>query len=286
MWRELCFHNKVLNDGVRAALRSGTVRINPESGLIEPLYSSASYDQNWLFFGRTVAKRDCYLWHQIMFDCFGHLVPEFCRLRCYKVVVKVRNFHEAMLFYKAMLAAPLAAGSLVPIHGKVGLDERNYTDGIFNGFVYCDGLDDASERYRYVRELVDAQIDTTYAQKLGFPKQIPVIIKRTCTEFEREHGPTDGPYWQRMSPEDIDLQHRIEDIVHGVWSMTVQPDWIINKTVDRMMKWANTVNDKSWMEHFGCEDFLTMKAVTYHHLAETKGVRGPKSKANPKRKKK
>jgi hypothetical protein len=261
MWRSLYFHNERFDQGMRNALRSGIVHINHGTGLVEPLSASMDYNSNWLFFGYTTSLRDCYLWHQIMFECFG-LVPEFCRLRCYKVVVKIRNFLEAIQFYNVMNAGMLIRSDLVPIHGKVGIDERFYSSGHFNGFVYCDGLEDALEKYVAVRELVNTQIDDG--------ENIPIIIKRTCTEFERRHGPTDTPFWQSMSKDDLDLQHHIEDIFRTVQGSAVQPDWLKNKIITKMAKWANTVGDKSWLDYFEGDDILTMQAVTYHHLIDKK----------------
>jgi len=190
-----------------------------------------------------------------MFNHFNQFVPEFCKLRCYKVVVKVRNFLEAIQLYNAMHAGPLARADLTLIHGKVGIDERYYTDGHFNGFIYCDGLEDALEKYEAVGELVSTQIPTG--------EDIPIIIKRSCTEFEKIHGPTDNEFWSAFTPDERDFQNHIEDIFVKQTVCAAQPDWLRNRIIAKMIKWANTVGDKSWIDYFGL-DFLTMKAVTYH----------------------
>lgn len=276
MWRELVFHNKRIERGVRKSLAGGLVRINPDTGLIDisPAGYAMGYDANWLFFGHNTASRDCFTWHTIMFNCFENFVPEFCKLRCYKVVVKVRNFFEAMRFRDTMLATPRLQGSLTPLQGKIGVDERDYTDGYFNGFIYCDGLEEALEKYQIVRSLLDEHVEDG--------KDIPVIIKRTCTEFEREHGPTDDEFWQHMTPEDIDLQRKLEDIYAGIKASSVQPDWLQNKVISKMALWANVFGDKSWMRYFGCADIFTMKAVTYHDKevkkAKAKSVKGKTKK--------
>jgi hypothetical protein len=278
MWRELCFHNELLDRGVRRLLSSGIVRISIDSGLIELKESAKSmnYDGNWLFFGHNTAMRDCYLWHQVMFNYFDSLVPDFCRFRCWKVVVKTRNFRDAIGLHNAVCAGPQVAGDLMPIQGKVGIDERWYTHGHFNGFIYCDGPEDAERKFLYIRKLVDTCIPDG--------KNIDVIIKRSCTEFERMHGPTDGDFWKEMSPEDIDLQHRVEDMVQGMKGSSVQPDWVKNRIISRMVKWANSVGDTSWVEYFGGTDILTMKAVTYHqHLLEKGESQGAKQIKAPKK---
>ena len=262
MWRELLFLNKKVDQGVRRALTTGLVRINPDTKLIDlsPNAHAMGFDSNWLFFGHNTALRDCFMWHTIMFNCFDSFVPEFCKLRCYKVVIKCRNFLDAMNFRNAALAVPHTIGALVPLQGKVGKDERDYTDGYFNGFIYCDGLEDAHEKYAVVRQLLDEHVTDG--------KNINAIIKRTCTEFEQKHGPTDGEFWQSMTQEELDFQHLLEDIFEGIKRSSTQSDWIQNKVISDMVRWANTLGDKSWMKYFGCEDILTMKAVTYHEVKE------------------
>lgn len=281
MWEELYFHNEKFEAGVHRCLRSGVTFLNPKSGLIEIVPNASSdYNTNWLFVGYTTSLRDCYLWHSVMFNCFD-LVPEFCKLRCYKVVVKVRNFLEAIQFYNALNAGPRTTGGLMPMHGKVGIDERFYTDGHFNGFVYCDGLKDALEKYEVVRKIVDELIPTG--------KDIDVIVKRSCTEFERKCGATDEPFWQSMTEEELDIQHRIENIMRSQQQSATQPDWLKNRIVTKMVKWANTFSDKSWVGYFNAGDILTMKAVTYHDIPikEEKQTREiPKFNLNPKPKRK
>ena len=280
MWRELIFHNEKIEQGVRRSIASGLVRINPDTGLVDmsPNAYAMAYDGNWLFFGNNTALRDCFTWHSIMFNCFDGFVHEFCKLRCYKVVVKTRNFIDAMRFRNAMLAAPKEQGSLTPPHGKVGIDERDYTDGYFNGFIYCDGLEDARKKYALVRKLVDDCVEDG--------KNIPIIIKRSCTEFEKRHGATDSPFWQSMTKEELDFQHLLEDIYAGFKSSSVQPDWLQNKIIAKMAKWANIFSDKTWMEHFDSEDILTMKAVTYHEVKEVVKKQRKPSKVKHKHKSK
>jgi len=261
MWGSLLFQNPILKQGVRRSLASGLVHINPDTGLIELTANahSMAYDANWLFFGHNTASRDCFLWHSIMFNCFDHFVPYFCRMRCYKVVFKARSFIEAMRFREVMLSAPHLNSELVPIQGKVGKDERNYSDGAFNGFIYADGLEDALTKYKLVRKLVDNHMEDG--------KNIPIIIKRTCTEFEQHHGATDLPYWQEFTEEDRQFQTLIEDMYVGIKHSSVQPDWLQNKIISDLTEWANMIGDKTWIDYFGCDDYLTMKAVTYEHLA-------------------
>lgn len=261
MWRELKFQNETIRQGIRKSLAKGIVRINPDTGLIDiaPNAYAVAYDANWLFFGYNTASRDCFTWHTIMFNCFDNFVHEFCKLRCYKVVVKTRNFLDVMHFRAAVLGAPQHYGDLMPIQGKCGKDERTYTDSPYNAFIYCDGLEDALKKYQFIRRLVNEQVPDG--------ENINIIVKRTCTEFEREHGPTDGPFWQSMTEDELHFQHLLEDIYVNVKHSSIQPDWMQNKLIFDLAEWANMIGDRSWIHYFeGNEDFMTMKAVTYHQL--------------------
>jgi hypothetical protein len=259
MWRKLAFHNPILDKGVDSVINKRLGYINHDTGFIEPPDQAMNLQSNWLFFGYQSMLRDCWLWHQIWFTNFNSFVCTFCKLRCYKVVVKVRNFQETVQFFQLMQAAPMIRGELCTLPGKVGIDERDYSSGPYNGFIYCDGLEDARHRYSIVRELVDNHMEDG--------ENIDIIIKRSCTEFERIHGATDQPYWQDMKPEELDFERKLMDIFKGQWTCAVQPDWLKNRIVHRFARWANSIGDHTWADYFG-EDFLTMKAVTYHQLPE------------------
>lgn len=268
MWRKPYFDEDFENS-IRALIAKGIVKIDPGTGICKPTGDSIGYDTNWLFVGHTVALRDCFLWHEVMFNHFRFakrpFVPSFCRFRCYKVVVKPRNFMEAYVFFNLLNSSAGINADCANLHGKCGIDSRPYTDNPWGGFVYCDGLDEALEKYAIVRKLVDDHMEDG--------KNITVLVKRSCTEFEREYGPTDGEFWQNFSKEEKDFQTHIEDIFQGYWVPAVQPDWLKNKTILFWAKWANTHGDKSWVEYYG-KDFLTMGAKTYHNL-NNEGPNGP-----------
>lgn len=259
MWRKLWFDDKYEN-AIRTILRKRLGRFDANRQLIVPAGEDMLFDTNWLFCGNTVASRDCYLWHSIMFEHFN-LVPEYCKLHCYKVVVKVRNFAEAFQFFNLLNASAAIEANLCSIHGKCGIDSRHYTHGHFNGFVYCHGLEEALKKYKIIRRLVNEHLDDG--------ENINVIVKRSCTEFEQQFGPTDNEFWNKITPEEADLERRLRDIFVGFWTAAVQPDWLKNKTFLTWAKWANSVGDTSWVDVFG-KDFLTMSAVTYHPVDEKK----------------
>ena len=235
------------------------LKLDFDRGKMIPRSFESATEVNWLFFGSPVRHMDCGLWHGIMFRSYN-FVPSYCRLRCYKVVVKIPTVETLIRFHSFAQTTHQYIETCTPLYGKCGIDERYYTDTPYDAFFYCDGLEDGLEKYRLVRSLMP---------HFTFAPDLPVVLKRTCTEFEKAHGPTDAPYWKGMTPEEIDLQRHLEDIYDAQNIEVHQPGWLINKIYRRWCKFANTHGDKSWLNYYSSEpDFLTMKAVTYHHLAD------------------
>ncbi len=251
MWRNLWFRDEI-EGTIRQTIRRGMVRYNSQTGKLEPRDMQGNYDSNWIFFSNTTDRRDCYLYHTIFYNVFG-LVPEFCRFRCWKVVTKPRNVRELIQFYQLMLAMPLTYGFINPLHGKCGIDTRSYTKDPYDGFIYTDSKEECYEKYKLVRDALDKYLDPA----------IPAVMKRACTEFERDKGPTDGPFWQEMSKEDMELERYLSTIYAGYPEGTFQPDWHKNKIVLHWLKFAYMQGDMTGVEYLG-EDIFGKSPVTYH----------------------
>lgn len=261
MWRDLWFDDD-MTARVNRMLAGGVVKIDRATGLITIKADDLAGGSNWLFFGNTHCGHDCFVWHNLMFTHFD-LVPEFCRLRCYKVVVRIKTIEALLRFYNFAQSIPLLAEFHSPIHGKCGIDTRWYTDSPYDAFFYCDGIEEGREKYRIVRELVNKHFEEG-------EERFPIILKRSCTEFEQKYGPTDGDYWKEMSREDRDLQKHLEGIIAPTAMPTNQPDWLKNKIIRYWIEFANMMGDKTWVGYYGGKDFMTMKAVTYHEQLEPK----------------
>ena len=255
MWRDLWFDNE-MSQKVDQALSNGLCKIDPKSGLMVPRSDELSSVSNWIFFGTTHQGHDCFLWHHVMFNLFG-LVPEFCRMRCYKVVVKIPTVEALFKFNNFAGAIPALGEFHCPMHGKCGIDTRWYTGAAYDAFFYCDGLEEGREKYKIVKELIGKYFE-------GAAEGFPLILKRSCTEFEKRYGPTDGEFWKGLDKEEKDLQRHLEGIFAPNAGMNNQSDWVKNKIMRRWIEHANMFGDKSWVDYYGGKDFLTMKAVTYH----------------------
>lgn len=226
-----------------------------------PRSLEAASESNWIFFGPHNRAMDCGLWHGIMFK-YWNLVPPYCRYRCYKVVVKIPTVETLMRFHNFIQGSAQHLETITPLYGKCGIDERWYSDTPYDAFFYCTGLEDGLDRYETVRNLIRTHFT--------FAPDLPIILKRTCTEFEKAHGPTNGPYFNEpMSPEDVDLFARLNDIYDPQDFEVHQPAWLINKIYLRWIRFANRHGDKSWLNYYSnSDDFLSVKAVTYHHLLD------------------
>jgi len=253
MYRNLWFR-KEIEQKIRQTIQSGMVEFDMHKGKLYPKNMQAHYDTNWMFFSNSTDRRDCYLWHTIMYNVFG-LVPEFCRFHCWKVVVKPRNVRELIQLYQLVQAMPFLYGYINTFHGKCGIDTRNYTKLPYDAFFYNESKEEAYENYKIIRHALDTYLDP----------EIDAIVKRSCTEFERDMGPTDGPSWQKMTDEEKSLERYLESIYVGDPSMTSQPDWHRNKVLLHWLQHAYMHGDTTGVEFLG-QDIHSRPGtpVTYH----------------------
>jgi hypothetical protein len=136
-------------------------------------------------------------------------------------VVKPRTLDELIELERVMLE--------LGYPGKCGCETRTYVQGLYGGYFYNRGLEEGIARCEEVRNRVDPEI--------------PVYLKRGCTEFEINHGPSDK--WevtdaQREIEGEIDKQIYIspipapqtpEDVarVYGLWRTLA---WKFDDTFD------------------------------------------------------
>lgn len=102
-------------------------------------------------------------------------VPVGCR-NCFKVQIRPRTLREL----NATL--PIAEAAAHPYKAGAGLAAR-YQSGPYSALFYFDGLDQARASYADLRRAVDAD------PLLG--PDVPMAIKRGCTEYEIHCGPSD-----------------------------------------------------------------------------------------------
>lgn len=199
-------------------------------------------------------RMDCGTWHHLIFDYLSkfmppgqQFVPSGCH-QCFKVVVRPRTLKELFALEKLQLRLNRPS--------KCGIEVRFTVHGLYGGYFYNQGLEQGLERYREVRRAVDED------PHLG--REVAVILKRGCTEFEMLCGPSDQ--WQVTEE-----QERLERLV-ARWVATddvdrEQPDYILWRIYRQWIEHAYSWGDATYLEFTGGKP-LYPPVVTYHHLAD------------------
>ena len=163
-------------------------------------------DPPWFYF-KNGMNQNCQFWHYILFDAIFERkkVPIYCQ-NCWKVVVMPRDLEELFACY-ALLHE-------LNIPGKCGTEgDRPNTDRLYGAYFYNNSLEDGQECYEKVRAAVDREKEYEINElgcniKVKFDKDVPVILKRGCTEFEQACGPSDE--WT-FDQEQVELERVMQD---------------------------------------------------------------------------
>ena len=139
-----------------------------------PTIGSSDPDLGWLF-ARMAPDRNCFRWHWVYLNIF-HFIPKSC-FGCWKIVARPRNLDELMKVYELQQKRNDV--------GKCGIERRPFCTykGWYAAFWYCplgEGLDKARELYKEVKKDLHKYV----------AHDLPVILKRACTEMEEEFGPS------------------------------------------------------------------------------------------------
>lgn len=197
---------------------------------------------------------DCFTWHHVVFDLISErmtigqkFVPSRCH-DCYKVVARPQTLKQLFALEKLQVFMGLPS--------KCGIEVRDTVHGLYGGYFYCKGLDEGLKRYRQVRDAID---QTEY---LG--PEIPVILKRGCTEFELACGPSN--LWQ-ITPEQLKLEALVEQFLAKDDVVRKQPENILWHLHRKWIEFAYANGDSTYAEFTNGKP-LYPPVMTYHHLAE------------------
>lgn len=165
----------ILTDTGNKLLSAGYI-IRAKDKKITPVFHSVSSDVPWVYV-RPNNTRECNFWHQIVFETYG-LFPTGC-LNCWKVVVRPRTVKELFMLHEYQ-------NNVYDNFCKCGIEVRKYVFGNYGGYFYNDSLEQGMDCYRRVREDITKFISPN----------IPVILKRACTEYEMKYG--DSRKWEEL----------------------------------------------------------------------------------------
>jgi len=197
---------------------------------------------------------DCATWHRIVFDYLSkrlpageRFVPSKCQ-ECFKVVVRPRSVKELFALENLQLRLNLPS--------KCGLEIRGSVPALYGGYFYNQGLAAGLNCYREVRRAVNED------KHLG--PDVGIILKRGCTEFEMECGPSDK--W-RISEVQLKFEALVDRYVVRDDVIREQPEHLVWHIHRKWIEFAYAHGDLSYLE-FTDNQPLYPPVVTYHHLAE------------------
>ncbi|KKM14979.1 hypothetical protein LCGC14_1700660 [marine sediment metagenome] len=119
---------------------------------------------------------NCIFWKNFVFTLVvpqlpkkKRFIPQEC-MGCYKVVVRPETYKELLLLKDVLYDMNLP--------GKVGIEVRAEVDALYGGYWYCDGIEEGFDRLGQIRFALSGT-------------KMEAFLKRACTEYEREFGPSD-----------------------------------------------------------------------------------------------
>lgn len=186
--------------------------------------------------------KHCSLDHMVLFNIYG-IIPPRCQ-HCWKVVVAPNTVKQLFDLEQLELRKDVPS--------KCGIELRDYTPRHYGGYFYNHSLEEGREKYELVREAMDKEIEGG--------KDIDVILKRGCTEFELVKGPS--PFWCTTKEEE-----RLIDIIDSYVEMPQgnkpQSELIKQNVRIKWLYWAFANGDKTYKMFNGGQNLYT-PPVLYH----------------------
>lgn len=251
---------------IRPLLENGNWALRADDGKLYVRHPHLAYEYAWHYVRLDRMVMECWIFHTLIHNTINKAIPEpfihsRCH-RCFKVVVLPRTLKELFALEQIQLETDYQC--------KYGLDLRPYTDTAYAGFFYQDSLAAGVRTYIDIRERVDEAIGP----------DVPVYLKRGCTEFERDLGPSNQ--WRKTKDQDR-IERAITELLVPEITARIQPPDMVRHTHAKMIEHAAMIGDKTYLEYTGGEPPIP-PAVTYHHLAEeykqsTKGLMEATEKA-------
>lgn len=234
-----------LFEPIRDALSTGRFVLDAQTGKIRPREKFLSdWDTPW-FHTKHLDGANCGLWHRFMFDYYN-FIPSGC-MNCWKVVVRPQWLEDLFKLMEFQLELDKPS--------KCGVELRPNVYGVYGGYFYNRSKEEGQERYE---EVVKGCEKYNINFLIGKDGPIKPLLKRGCTEFEMEKGPSDQ--W-KQSPED----KLLEEIIckHTDISPLEQPRVNRVHVIRKWIEQAYSVGDPTvWM--FNENQPYYKPYVTYH----------------------
>lgn len=220
--------------------------LRPSDSKFIPRLESASWDTPWIYV-QSASEARCDIYHRVFYNTLHH-IHSYCR-SCWKVVVRPRTLTELLDLYELE--------KVMGVNCKCGLELRSTVCGNYGGYFYTRSIGEGLERYEQVRKLVDENISP----------EVPVILKRYCTEFELGGEGIEGSGPSDLTPPISDAEREYELLVESLFpsnpGSVAQPKHILAAIIQNWIHHAYSIGDLSYLECTGGVP-LRPNYVTYH----------------------
>jgi hypothetical protein len=223
---------------LRPILERKGYHVRPD-GRIDKQVPGLAWDSPWVHFYQDHINM-CDIAHGIIFAHFGW-IPTYCQ-NCWKVVVRPRTLSE--LFALCEIQREMHRPS------KCGIELRATVNGNYGGYFYNKGKPAGEECWREVRKIVDLKIG----------RDVAVILKCACTEFEMENGP---PADYEPSSKQLRMEALLDKWIASDSRTYVQPEYAVAFIMRKWIHHAYSIGDSTYAEYTGRKP-LSRAYKTYH----------------------
>lgn len=178
---------------------------------------------------------NCTLLKTFMYDLISkklpyneRFIPSECQ-NCYKVVARPERYEDFLKLKDIMFELDMPS--------KIGIEKRDSVDALFGAYWYCIGLEHGREVLEKVKEATK-EID------------MPVFLKRGCTEYENDFGRSDK--WE-VTEAQKELEDEILSFIDIKNHKAQQTD---ENKANIMQEWAKFV-EMVGSEYKGSHDYIT-----------------------------
>lgn len=155
-------------------------------------------------------------------------IPSECQ-DCYKVVIRPESYDDLLKLYPIMKELDFAS--------KLGIEKRESVDALYGAYFYCNGLKEGLLR-----------LDTVNFALTG--TDMTAFLKRGCTEYESEFGPSDT--WD-IEPGQMEIEKEVFDRVTIDNFKRPQTETDIKNIMDAWKVFA----DELGPEYIGSHNYIT-----------------------------
>ncbi len=225
------------------AIDNGYMRLDKEKHIYTRNPTGINVISPWVL--ENPGPEPCIWCGKVLMELFG-LLPSPA-LDCYKIVVRPRTVIELMALQKLQAKGKLS--------GKCGYESRPEVGANYGGYFYTRSLEEGQKVKEIVRGIVSDAIDP----------EVPVFLKRGCTELERPipkgYGPSDK--WQLQPGQEV-FEKKLESIFDDSFRKTgaTQPEDLKREIIESWLYFAHDRADFSYLE-FTNGKYLYPQFVTY-----------------------